>query len=158
VASTTSRQDLAVGSKAPDVALVNVDGKPVHLSDYIGKGPIVLYFYPKDNTTGCTMEACAFRDSYAAFTDAGVEVIGVSKDSPESHRDFAARQRLPFVLLTDKDGSATKTYGAETAFGLIRGRVTFVIDREGIIRHRFSDMMNAPQHVKEALAMLPSLA
>src|SRR5580693_10489045 len=110
-----------VGDKAPDFTLPAQSGERV----------VVMYFYPKDNTSGCTAEACAFRDSHEVFTDAGAEVIGVSSDSAEKHTAFADKYKLPFTLLSDRGGKVRKLYGVPTVLGLIPGRVTYVIDREG---------------------------
>lgn len=143
-----------LGSRAPDFSLPNQNGESVRLYDYVGKSAVVLYFYPKDNTGGCTKEACAFRDSYEAFTEAGAEVIGVSSDPPDSHAGFARQYRLPFILLSDVGGSVRKLYGVPKTFGLIPGRVTYVIDRNGIVRHIFSNQFAAEKHVTEALQTL----
>ena len=114
---------------------------------------VVLYFYPKDNTRGCTAEACSFRDGYESFTDAGAEVIGISSDSVESHDKFAGRHELPFTLLSDRDRAVRKLYGA-TTLGVVPGRITFVIDRSGVVRHAFSSMTNIGGHVDAALAVV----
>ncbi len=143
-----------VGDLAPDFALPNASGEIVRLSDFRGKRAVVLYFYPKDNTRGCTAEACAFRDSYEAFTDLGAEVIGVSSDSQASHIDFAQRRRLPFVLLSDAGAVVRKRYGVPASFGIIPGRVTYVIDREGVVRHIFNSQSNISKHVNDALEVL----
>jgi peroxiredoxin Q/BCP len=118
---------------------------------------VVLYFYPKDNTRGCTAEACAFRDSHEIFADAGAEVIGVSSDSVESHEKFAGRHQLPFVLVSDQGGVVRKRFGVPTTLGVLPGRVTYVIDREGIVRHVFSSMTNIDKHVDDALAVVKQL-
>src|SRR5260221_14398258 len=118
-------KSVQVGDHAPDFTLPNQSGEPVRLSDFLGKTDIVLYFYPKDDTSGCTTEACSFRDSYEVFKDAGAEVIGVSSDSAESHQRFAAKNRLPFILLSDAGGALRKRYGVSTTFGLLPGRVTY---------------------------------
>ena len=115
---------LSIGSKAPDFLLRDQDGNPVHLADRIGKKVIVLYFYPKDFTGGCTMEACAFRDSYEDFKDAGAEVIGVSADTAESHHDFADKYRLPFTLLSDPGSRVAEAYGLSKVLGLFPARTT----------------------------------
>jgi thioredoxin-dependent peroxiredoxin len=146
-----------VGDPAPDFALPSQTGAPVHLSDYRGKRIVVLYFYPKDNTRGCTAEACSFRDQYEVFTQAGAEVIGVSSDSVESHDAFASEYRLPFALVSDPKGEVRKRYGVATVFGMLPGRVTYVIDQQGIIRHIFSSMTNIDGHVNEALAIVRQL-
>lgn len=143
-----------VGNRAPDFSLPNQRGELIRLSDFTGKRAVVLYFYPKDNTAGCTREACAFRDSYEAFTDAGAEVIGVSSDPPDSHAGFAGQHRLPFILLSDAGGAVRKRYGVPRTFGLLPGRVTYVIDRDGIVRHIFSNLFAAERHVTEALKTL----
>ncbi|MGZ3582091.1 MAG: peroxiredoxin, partial [Ktedonobacterales bacterium] len=127
--SRASNERVQVDDAAPDFALPTQGGTLVRLSDFLGKQAVVLYFYPKDNTRGCTAEACAFRDSYEVFKDAGAEVIGVSSDSEESHQQFATQHRLPFVLLSDRDGELRKRYGVPTTFGLVPGRVTYIIDK-----------------------------
>ena len=147
---------LVVGGKAPDFRLPNADGQPVALSEYRG-APVVVYFYPKDDTPGCTAEACTFRDQYEDFKQAGAEVIGISSDAPSRHAQFAGKHRLPFVLLSDQDGTVRKTYGVAATLGILPGRVTFVIDRDGIIRHIFSSQLRAKQHVAEAIAVLKKL-
>jgi peroxiredoxin Q/BCP len=129
----------------------------VNLKDLTGRKEIVLYFYPKDDSSGCTAEACAFRDSYEVFKERGAEVVGVSSDSIDSHKDFASRNRLPFVLLSDVDGKVRKLYGASSTFGLVPGRVTYVIDRRGVIRHIFSSQLNPKKHVDEALETLEKI-
>ncbi len=146
-----------VGDQAPDFVLKSQFGEDVRLSDYRGKKPVVLYFYPKDFTSGCTKEACAFRDSYEAFKDAGAEVIGVSTASAERHGEFAAAYKLPFKLLADEQGAVRALYGVPATLGLIPGRVTYVIDRNGIVRHIFNSQMNPEKHVEEALRILRGL-
>lgn len=147
---------LQVGDKAPDFTLPDQSGAPVTLSGFLGEKVVVLYFYPKDNTRGCTAEACSFRDSYENFTAAGAVVIGVSSDSVESHEKFAGRHELPFTLVSDADKTVRKQYGA-TSLGVVPGRITFVIDREGVIRHAFSSMMNIGGHIDDALAVVKQL-
>jgi peroxiredoxin Q/BCP len=115
---------------------------------------VVLYFYPKDDTPGCTKEACTFRDQYQDFQDAGAAVLGVSSDSSESHRKFAAKHRLPFTLLADRGGQVRKRYGVPATLGLLPGRVTFVIDAAGVVRHVFNSQLDATRHVGEALGVL----
>ena len=152
----TESQGAQVGQPAPDFTLPNQDGAPVSLSDYRGKN-VVVYFYPKDDTPGCTAEACAFRDSYEVFTDAGAEVIGISSDSSAAHQQFAAHYRLPFVLLSDEDGATRKRYKVPASLGLIPGRVTYVIDAQGVVRHIFSSQINAERHVTEAMRIIREL-
>lgn len=149
---------IAVGDEAPGFALPAADGSTVRLSDYRGEKVVVLYFYPKDDTPGCTAEACAFRDSYEVFTDAGADVIGISSDDAESHTSFIAAYELPFTLVSDQDGAVRKAYGVKTLFGSVPGRVTFVIDRDGVVRHVFSSMSNIDGHVNDALKVVQELA
>jgi len=147
---------LSVGDRAPDFTLPSASGA-VRLADVLQTKAVVLYFYPKDETAGCTAEACAFRDSSEVFTQAGAEVIGVSDDTVEAHRSFAAHHRLPFVLLSDPGGVVRQRYGVTGWLGLVRGRVTFVIDREGIVRHVFDSQLQATRHVDEALETIRKL-
>lgn len=149
---------IQVGDRAPDFTLPGKGGQPVQLSALLKKGPVVLYFYPKDETRGCTAEACSFRDDYEDFKQAGAEVVGVSSDSTASHEQFATRHRLPFVLLSDTDSSVRKQYGVKPNFlGFLPGRVTYVIDRQGIVRHLFESQLQATRHVSEALEVLKRL-
>ena len=150
-------QRVQVGDKAPDFTLPAQSGEQVRLSDRVGERVIVLYFYPRDNTSGCTAEACAFRDSHEVFTDAGAEVIGVSSDSVARHTAFAARHDLPFTLLSDQGGKVRKSYGVPSALGVLPGRVTYVIDRTGTVRHVFSSMTNIGQHIDDALRVVKEL-
>ncbi|HLI05916.1 MAG TPA: peroxiredoxin [Ktedonobacteraceae bacterium] len=148
---------VVVGDQAPDFTLPDQKGQPVSLSSFADKKDVVLYFYPKDFTPGCTAEACSFRDSYEVFKEVGAEVIGISSDSEQSHQDFASRHRLPFILLSDRDGSVRKRYGVSSLLGLLPGRVTFVIDKRGIVRHIFTAQFAAEQHVQEAMKVLQRL-
>jgi thioredoxin-dependent peroxiredoxin len=152
------REGLRVGEPAPDFSLPSSSGELVSLSDFRGKSDVVLFFYPKDNSPACTMEACSFRDSHEAFREAGAEVIGISSDSSSSHRGFADRFRLPYILLADTDGAVRAKYGIPRTFGLFPGRVTYVIDREGIVRHIFSSQFQPWRHVAEALEVLKTLS
>ena len=148
-----------VGEPAPDFTLPNAAGQPVRLADLLGQKVVVLYFYPKDETAGCTVEACAFRDAYEDFTSAGAEVVGVSRDDVASHANFATHHRLPFTLLSDPDGAVHERYGIQSRLGgLLRDRVTFVIDRSGIVRHEFSSIIDMHGHVKRTLPMVRDLA
>lgn len=142
------------GMKAPDFELPDAAGKPVRLSQYRGVNPVVVYFYPKDDTSVCTKQACGFRDDFAKFRSAGAVILGISDDSGESHAAFSAKYKLPFTLLSDKGGRVRKLYGVNRMFGLLPGRVTFVIDREGVVRHVYSALFESERHVQEALAAL----
>src|SRR5260221_5033251 len=146
-----------VGDLAPDFTLPNQAGTPVHLGDFLGNKNIVLYFYGKDNASPCTAEACAFRDSYAVFKEAGAEVIGISSDSVESHQKFAVEHRLSFILLSDQGGTVRKRYGVPPALGLLPGRVTYLIDKQGKVRHIFSSFFAPRKHAPEALNVLQAV-
>jgi peroxiredoxin Q/BCP len=148
---------LQVGNKAPDLTLPDQGGAPRRLSELWAKGPIVVYFYPKDETPGCTAEACAFRDAYQTFTDVGAEVVGISADSSRSHASFASHHRLPFVLLSDRDGAARRQFEVKRTLGLFAGRVTYVIDTAGTIRHAFDSQIRPTAHVGEALDVVKQL-
>jgi peroxiredoxin Q/BCP len=147
-----------VGDLAPDFTLPTQTGEPVTLSEFRGDKVVVLYFYPQDDTPGCTREACAFRDSYDVFAEAGAQVLGVSQDSVGSHSRFAEKYGLPFVLLSDEGGTVRQTYGVVPTLGVLGGRVTFVIDREGVVRHAFSSVTRMGAHVDGALAVVRQLA
>lgn len=146
-----------IGDTAPDFTLPSQSGEPVSLKDFMGKKSVVLYFYPKDDTPGCTAEACAFRDTYEVFKDAGAEVIGVSDDSPTSHQKFATKHKLPFTLVSDTGSKLRKLYGVPSTLGILPGRVTYVIDKGGIVRHIFNSQLNFKGHVEESLKTLQSL-
>jgi peroxiredoxin Q/BCP len=154
--SIPAQSKVQVGDKAPDFILPSASGKQVSLSEFIGKKNVVLYFYPKDNTGNCTAEACSFRDSYEVFKEAGAEVIGVSSDSVQSHESFAQQHQLPFILLSDSDGMLRKCYSVPKMWGLFAGRVTYVIDKQGIVRYIFSSFAPGP-HISEALKTLRKL-
>ncbi|MDP5171896.1 MAG: peroxiredoxin [Bacteroidia bacterium] len=146
-----------IGTAAPHFSLPNQDGEIVNITDFIGKKHVVLYFYPKDETPGCTKEACGFRDSYEDFVAAGAEVIGVSADSIKSHQQFASSRRLPFHLLSDPNSKAADSYGVKKSlFGLLPGRETFLIDKDGIVRYHFASQLQIGPHISEALMLLRS--
>ncbi|MGB3237603.1 MAG: peroxiredoxin [Geitlerinemataceae cyanobacterium] len=145
-----------IGEIAPDFTLTSQKGEPVSLKDFRGNKSIVLYFYPKDDTPGCTKESCGFRDRYVAFTEAGAEVIGISGDSIDSHKKFATKYQLPFTLVSDAGDRVRKLYGVPATFGLLPGRVTYVIDKDGIVRHIFNSQFNFQGHIDESLQILSS--
>ncbi len=150
-------QKIEIGSKAPDFSLPDQQGRRVNLADFVGKTNLVVYFYPKDESYGCTKEACSFRDNYEVFKQAGAEVIGISSDDIASHQAFAANHKLPFILLSDKGKTVAEKYGVGKSLGILPGRVTFVIDKQGIIRLVFSSQLSFEKHVEEALQMLNTL-
>jgi len=146
------------GDRAPEVEMTTADGTRFSLADYRDKQVVVLFFYPKNNTSVCTKEACSFRDAYERFVQAGAVVIGVSGDSAESHQDFAAQHRLPFPLVSDPGGELRKRFGVPKTMGLLPGRVTYVIDREGVVRLVFNSQLDAEGHVSRALQLVQQLA
>lgn len=146
---------LKEGDTIPVITAKNDEGTLTTIDPKTLSGAKVIYFYPKDDTPGCTKEACSFRDSYEAFTDMNVEVIGISADSVESHRNFKAKHRLPFTLLSDESNVIRKQFGVKTnLFGLLPGRVTYVVNQEGTIINLFSSQLNMEKHVSEALESL----
>lgn len=149
---------LRPGDRAPDFELETQDGKPVRLADFRGRKSVVLYFYPKDFTPGCTAESCGFRDAYEDFTAAGAEVIGISDDAAGTHRDFVEHHRLPFTLASDPGGAVRERYGVKKTLWLLKGRETFVIDRDGIVRLAFSSQLDPTRHVAEALRAIRQFA
>jgi peroxiredoxin Q/BCP len=148
---------LKVGDKIPHFLAKDSHGNDFDSTSVVGKKPSVFYFYPKDNTPGCTAQACSFRDQYEDFKDLGAEVIGISGDSIASHEKFAIQYRLPFILLSDKDQKIRNLFGVKpNLFGLIPGRVTYVADKEGVIRLVF-DSLVATNHIPKALEMIKKL-
>lgn len=148
---------MKVGDSAPDFELASSTGEMVKLSQYKGKKNVVLFFYPKDETAGCTAEACSFRDSYEDFLDAGAEVLGISSDSLDAHRRFKGKHGLPMQLLSDRGGKVRKAFGIKANWIVVPGRVTYVIDKKGIIRHIFDSQVLAIKHVSEALDTIKKL-
>lgn len=146
-----------VGNPAPDFVVTGHDGQEIKLSGFRDRKVVVLFFYPKDGTPICTKEACAFRDAYEDFVQAGAVVIGVSADSADRHRGFVADHRLPFHLVSDTDGSLRRLFGVPKTMGFLPGRVTYVIDKEGIVRLVFNAQMTADGHVGEALKTIREL-
>jgi peroxiredoxin Q/BCP len=155
---TTVRGKIKVGDMAPDFTLPDQTGSLTSLKDFIGKKTIVLYFYPKDFSRGCTAEACAFRDSYDVFVEAGAQVIGISSQSVDSHNRFVMLNKLPFILLSDESGKVRELYGVPSNLGILPGRVTYIIDKKGIVRHVFSSQLNATKHVEEALRIVKEIS
>lgn len=148
---------LQVGQSAPDFTLKTTTGTDFRLSEQRGRH-LVLFFYPKDETPGCTAEACAFRDDYQDFQELGADVIGISSDSEASHQKFTQKNRLPFPLLADVGGQVRKLYEVPRALlGLLPGRVTFVVDKEGLIRYIFNSLSGATDHVSKTKEVLRAL-
>jgi len=143
----------AAGDRAPLIALPDAEGVE-RRSDQLGGAALVLFFYPKDDTPGCTAEACAFRDSFADLQALGAQVWGVSGDDAASHRRFASRHGLPFPLLVDRGNALRQAFGVPSVLGLLPGRVTYVIDGNGVIRHVFNNLLDGAAHRREAIAAL----
>jgi peroxiredoxin Q/BCP len=156
--SMSSRRLPRIGEKAPDFTLPGPKGVMVSLGQLLQRGPIVLYFYPNDETAGCTVEACSFRDSHEEFVKAAAQVVGISHNDEESHQRFAAKHHLPFLLLSDASEVVHRAYGVGTTLAILRDRVTFVIDRDGVIRHVFASKIRMRAHMAEALAVVRSLS
>jgi peroxiredoxin Q/BCP len=148
---------LDAGDKAPNFTLPKANGETFTLADALGRRTVVLFFYPKDDTPGCTVEACTFRDNYEAFAEAGADVVGVSSDSAASHDGFASKHRLPMTLLTDAQGKVRALYGVKSTLGFMPGRATFVIDKAGTIAHVFVSQLRVKSHVEKALAVVKGL-
>ncbi|MDX2128872.1 MAG: peroxiredoxin [Chloroherpetonaceae bacterium] len=146
---------LSENQEAPDFALKSDNGNTVTLSQFKGKSAVVLYFYPKDGTPGCTKEACSFRDKMDAFEATGIEVIGISTDDIESHEEFRKNEKLNFTLVSDESKEVSKRYGVLGSIGLAK-RVTFLIDREGIIRKVFQEV-KPESHAEEVMSAAKAL-
>ena len=149
---------LKIGDKCPLFTLPDQHGNPFNIGDLLGKKLLVIYFYPKDDTPGCTKEACFFRDSYEDFKELGCEVIGISSDDQDSHKKFAEQYKLPFVLLSDHKSRVRKVFGVPAnLFGLIPGRVTYIIDRNGIIRGVHNSLLDPKGHLEMAKTTVQQL-
>lgn len=149
---------VTLGDKCPEFTLKDQNNADFDIKKALGKQVLVIYFYPKDDTPGCTAEACSFRDSYEDFKDLGCEVIGISSDSPEKHAKFAAKHRLTFTLLADTEKKVRKQFGVPgNLFGLIPGRVTYIVDKKGIVRHIYNSLTNAAGHIEESMNAVKSI-
>ena len=148
---------IKVGDSVPSFKILNQEGVLIDIKQFLGE-PLVIYFYPKDDTPGCTKEACAFRDEYHRFADAKVAVFGISEDSVASHKKFKIKYNLPFDLLYDENNKIRKDFGVpRDLFGLIPGRVTYIVDNQGFIRHIFNSQINMKKHVEESIRILKKL-
>jgi thioredoxin-dependent peroxiredoxin len=148
---------IKVGDTIPEVSLQSQTGETVNLKSFNGNKCVVLYFYPKDDTPGCTKESCSFRDSHTAFQDAGAEVIGISADDVASHKAFAAKHNLPFTLLSDAGNTIRKAFGVPSTLGVLPGRVTYVIDKSGVVRHITNTQLKFQDHIDESLNVVKEL-
>ena len=149
---------IKIGDKCPDFSLLDQNGEMVSVKEIIGQKNIVIYFYPKDNTWGCTKQACSFRDSFQDFVDLGCEVIGISTDSVASHKLFSTKYNLNFKILSDVDDEVRAKFGVPTSlFGLIKGRVTYIIDKNGDVVWKFNSQLNSEGHISKAIEVLKEL-
>lgn len=154
----TDTMKVTVGSKVPAFELKNQYDELFSVDSVIGKKNLVIYFYPKDDSPGCTKEACSFRDQFAVFADADAMIIGISAQSVESHLAFAQKHRLNYLLLSDTGNKVRNLFGVPSnLFGLIPGRVTYIVDKKGVVVYLFNSQMSAEKHVDEALRILQSM-
>ena len=149
---------LQIGDLIPEFTLPDQNGKMFDIKNVLGSKKLVIYFYPKDDSPGCTKEACYFRDLFEVFKEADAVIIGISGQSVESHKKFAEKHRLSFTLLSDSGNKIRKLFGVPTnAFGILPGRVTYVADRSGKVAYMFNSQIQAERHVDEALKILKEL-
>ena len=145
---------LETGDRAPDFTLPSSAGENISLSQFLGKRRVVIFFYPMDESPVCSREVEAFRDKYEAFKELGAEVLGISSQSVDSHKSFSGHHKLPYVLLSDSDSIVRKLYGVSSTLGIVSKRVTFVLDKEGIITYIFSSQLQPAKHAEQALHAL----
>ena len=151
-------QTIQIGDHCPIFSLPDSLGKDIQVNDYLGQKILVLFFYPKDDTPGCTKEACAFRDAYADFVDLGCEVFGISSDAAATHQNFQQKHQLPYPLLSDSQKKVRQQFGVPgNLFGLIPGRVTYVIGLDGKVAGIFNSQTNPVGHINEPLKVVKSL-
>jgi thioredoxin-dependent peroxiredoxin len=149
---------IELGDVIPHFTAIDTNEEKFDTLEYIGKKPLVIYFYPKNNTPGCTAQACGFRDQYQDFTDLGAEVIGISSDSVDSQNAFAKQYKLPFILLSDTDKKIRKLFGVPSGLlGVLPGRVTYIVDKQGKVVLVFDDSINATKHIAEALEAIKKI-
>lgn len=150
---------LNINDKCPLFEVALKDGSVFKINEFIGEKFLVIYFYPKDFTPGCSKEACSFRDNYEVFQSLNCEVIGISSDSDDSHEKFAERHQLPYVLLADKTKKIQKAFGVpKSLFGLLPGRVTYIIDKKGIIKGVYNSQIDPIGHITKAIELVTSLS
>lgn len=153
-----TKKPVSIGSKVPIFILNDQFGEAFNIESVLGKKNLIIYFYPKDETPGCTAEACSFRDAYEEFTENNCVVIGISGDDEESHWNFAMKHRLTYTLLADQGNHIRKLFGVpKSMFGMLPGRVTYIIDKKGIVRHIFNSQLMATKHISESLKILRTL-
>lgn len=150
--------EIKVGSTIPAFTLPDQNGNMFNIGSLLGKKNMVIYFYPKDDSPGCTAQACSFRDQFEVFKDADAIIIGISSQSVKSHKEFAEKHRLTFTLLSDEGNKIRKQFGVPTSlFGLLPGRVTYVADKSGKVIYTFNSQLQTQKHVDEALRILQEL-
>lgn len=147
---------IKIGDQVPNFSLKDQNKKTFNIADNIGK-PMVIYFYPKDDTPGCTKQACKFRDDFEKFTDLGAIVIGISADNIESHKKFEEKYNLPFILLADTENEVRSLFGVRKNLFLIPGRVTFVIDKRGVVQYIFNSQLGTEKHINNSLQKLKEI-
>ena len=155
-AACSQAQILNVGARVPEFKLPDQNGKMFDINSVLGKKKLVIYFYPKDESIGCTKEACTFRDDYSVFNESDAMIIGISGQSVQSHKEFADKYKLPFTLLSDKDNAVRKMFGVKIS--PIPGRVTFVVDKTGHVVYNFDSLVEPEKHVAEAMRILKTMS
>ncbi len=155
---STAGREIDVGDRLPTFELPDQSGRTFRLADALGKGPLVIFFYPRDETPGCTVEVCTFRDAHAELAEAGATVVGISSDTVDSHQRFATKHHLPYSLLADAGARVRREFGVpRSMLGFSEGRVTYIADKDGVVRHRFVGMFQAAKHIAEAMAAVHKL-
>ena len=156
--SVNSMQQIQNGSRVPTFALLDQNGKLFDIASVLGKKNLVIYFYPKDDSPGCTKEACSFRDQYEVFRQADAEIIGISSDDVDSHKRFAEKYHLTYTLLSDQEGRIRELFGVPSSLlGLLPGRVTYVVNKQGIVVHTFDSQFESEMHIEESIAALKTI-
>jgi len=145
---------LQIGDQAPNFTLPNTDGDTITLYDYLGVKPVVIFFYPKAFSPACTMEVCSFRDQYADFVELGAEVIGISSDGEGTQQQFAKTFKVPFPILSDRGGKVRKAWDVPKTMGVLDGRVTYILDKDGVVQQIYNNQMMAIAHIGKALKAL----
>ena len=157
-ANSQKMKKIVVGSQVPKFELLDQNGKVFNIDSVLGKKNLVIYFYPKDDSPGCTKQACSFRDQFEVFKDADAIIIGISEQSVDSHLKFAKKYRLNYTLLSDKNNVVRKKFGVPSSFlSVLPGRVTYVVDKAGKVVYMFNSQLNANKHVEESLKIIKSL-
>lgn len=153
--SAQTDNKIEVGSRVPEFKLPDQNGKIFNIRSVLGKKNLVIYFYPKDGTPGCTKEACSFRDNLNVFKKSNATIIGISGDNVKNHKKFADKNHLNFTILSDQGNKIRKLFGVPASMmGVVPGRVTYIVDKKGIVIHIYNSLSKPEQHIKEALSAL----